>query len=118
MARHGVIKEHANSASVARRGVRLAGYRCAAASSFSQKWVRGAMKSIAVGIALALACGLWQPTTLYAKGSGGHGGGHGGGGHSGGGHSGGGHAGGGHGGGAHSGGGHSSGGQAGSRQAA
>ena len=74
------------------------------------------MKSLTLGVALALAGVLSQPDNLIANAPGGHGGGHSGGGHSGGGHSGGGHSGGSHSGGGHSSG-HSSGGHAGNRHA-
>jgi hypothetical protein len=65
------------------------------------------MKSLTLGLALALACALSRPNALLANASGGHGGG----GHSSGGHSGGSHSGGGHSGG------HSAGGRAGSSHA-
>ena len=67
------------------------------------------VKSLAVGMALTIAAGVWQPTALFAKGSGGHGGSHGGG-HSGSGHGSGGHASGGHASGSHGGAGHAGGG--------
>ena len=63
------------------------------------------MKSLTLGLALALVCGLSRPNALLANASGGHGG-HSSGGHSGGSHSGGGHS-----------GGHSAGGHAGSSHA-
>ncbi|PYR19848.1 MAG: hypothetical protein DMF95_35235 [Acidobacteria bacterium] len=70
------------------------------------------MKSLTLGLALALACSLSRPNGLLANAAGGHGGG----GHSSGGHSSGGHSGGSHSGGGHSGG-RSGGGHAGSSHA-